>query len=720
VLALTGISEWHFREQRYKLLEQKAAHNADGAERLENSLRDLVSDLRLDEVLAKITRKAQVAVGGKEFALLVDDDGDVSCRSSSGLPARMTDALETWAARHAGDLAGATVIDDLSRDGDLAVLALDREVPLGSLCAAPLLFHGRRVGVLVALANGVTGFLPNDVALLESYAMQAAIALTNAQMFEAQQALASRDPLTELFNHREFHESVARELERCRRHGGGLAVILFDLDGFKSVNDRRGHAAGDRVLRQVAEALAGTARTSDMTFRIGGDEFALLLPDTTGREAIAAAERAAEAIAGVDERISSSYGIGEWPHAGPTKDTLLAAADMNLYAMKNAASDPSTRPGTIDPDNAAAKVARAASADAARQRHRLAAARRLSAQLAPLLDPREIARATVEELNDSFGWFLVVMHRLHDDGVLRAEAATGEMVDLVAGRGFQWEQPATAGINGRAVTTGEPVIVPDTRRDPDFLKPEGDDLWAGSELAVPIRVAGEVWGVLDLEDREPEAFGPDDLVFADLLAGHIGAALDRSRLYNELEVTFTTTLAMLSDALERKDAYTAAHADDVADLSVAVARRLGLTEDEVKTINYGGLLHDIGKIGIRSEVLLKPAKLTDSEFREIKLHTIIGADMLSRIPFFTDVVPLVRWAHERWDGRGYPDGLATVAIPLGARIICACDAYNAMITERPYKVAMPVEAAKVELRQNAGTQFDPAVVDALLAELEQA
>jgi putative nucleotidyltransferase with HDIG domain len=242
-------------------------------------------------------------------------------------------------------------------------------------------------------------------------------------------------------------------------------------------------------------------------------------------------------------------------------------------------------------------------------------------------------------------------------------------------------------------------------------------MFAGSELAVPIRVAGEVWGVLNLEDREKDAFGPDDLIFADMLAGHVGAALDRSRLYNELETTFTTTLAMLSDALEKKDAYTAAHADEVADLSVAVGRRLGLNDDELRTLNYGGLLHDIGKIGIRSEVLLKPAKLTDEEFEEIKQHTVIGADMLSRIPFFEDVVPLVRSAHERWDGRGYPDGLAGSDIPLGARIICTCDAYNAMITERPYKTAMPRGKAVAELARCRGTQFDPDVVDALLAEL---
>jgi len=717
LLTLAGAQEWRFRERRYRLLEQKAAHTADGAQRLEDSLRDLVSDLRLDEVLEKITRNAQAAVGGKEFALLVDEGGKIACRSSSGLPPATTSALEEWAAERADNLDAAALIDDLSQHADLAVLSADRTQPLRSLCAAPLVFRGERVGVLIALSNGIAGFLPNDVALLESYAMQAAIGLTNAQMFEAQSALASRDPLTELFNHREFHEAVGRELERCRRHGGGLAVVLFDLDGFKQVNDTRGHAAGDRVLKAVAGALAGSARSSDQAYRIGGDEFALLLPDTSGREAITAAERAAAAMTTVEERIGVSYGIGEWPHAGPSKDTLLAAADMNLYAMKHAtssSSNPSTRSGgTIDP-------ASAATADAANQRRRLTAARRLSAQLAPLLDPEAVARATVEELNESFGWFLVVMHRL-DDGVLRPIAAAGEMVERMGAEIWAWEQQIDTGINGRAARTGEPVIVPDTTKEPDFLTPMGDGMFAGSELAVPIRVAGEVWGVLNLEDRSRDAFGPDDLVFADMLAGHIGAALDRSRLFNELEQTFTTTLAMLSDALERKDAYTAAHADEVADLSVAVGRRLGLDEDELRTLNYGGLLHDIGKIGIPSEIILKPAKLTDEEFEVIKQHTIIGADMLSRIPFFEDVVPLVRSAHERWDGRGYPDGLAREDIPLGARIICACDAYNAMITERPYKAAMPRGKAVAELARCRGTQFDPQVVEALLAEIgEQA
>jgi diguanylate cyclase (GGDEF)-like protein len=714
VLAQTGWSEARFRRRRYHLLEQRADQNAEGAQRIESSLRDLVSDLRIDEVLGKITRNAQAAVGGKEFALLVAEGDAMVSSSSSDLPAPMLEALESWAAGRADIMGGATLIDDLSEVPGLAALAADPDVPLRSLCAAPLVFHGRRVGVLVALANGTTGFLPNDVALLESYAVQAAIALTNARMFEAQQALASRDPLTELLNHREFHESIARELERCRRHGGALALALFDLDGFKQVNDSRGHASGDRVLKGVAAALAGSTRTGDMAFRIGGDEFALLLPETSGADAVAAAERAVAAMSAVEGRVGVSYGLAEWPHAGPSKDSLLVCADANLYAMKRESRDGTggSRSGAGTQPGAET----AATLDAARQRQRLGAARRLSAQLAPLRDPVAVARATVDELHASFGWFLIVMHRLDDDDMLRPLAAAGDLVELMGGTD-DWEQAATEGINGRAARTGEPVVVPDTSREPDFMAPEGVEQVARSELAVPVRVAGEIFGVLNIESLEPDAFGQDDLLFADLLAGHIGAALDRSRLFHELENTFTTTLAVLSDALERKDAYTAAHADEVADLTVRVGTRLGFSGDALRTLNYGGLLHDIGKIGIRSEVLQKPGKLTADEFDEIKQHTNIGADMLARIPFFADVVPLVRHAHERWDGRGYPTGLAADGIPLGARVICACDAYNAMTTDRPYKCAMPPADAIAELRRGAGSQFDPIVVDALLAEL---
>jgi putative nucleotidyltransferase with HDIG domain len=177
-----------------------------------------------------------------------------------------------------------------------------------------------------------------------------------------------------------------------------------------------------------------------------------------------------------------------------------------------------------------------------------------------------------------------------------------------------------------------------------------------------------------------------------------------------------TTLAALCDALEHKDAYTAAHAHDVADLSEAVGRRIGLEGAELRNVRYAALLHDIGKIGIRTEILVKPGKLTDAEFAEMKQHTVIGQRILEPIPFFADVHRIVRWAHERWDGGGYPDGIAAGEIPLAARIICACDAFHAMTSDRPYRAAMPVADAVAELHRHSGSQFDPQVVDALVEE----
>jgi diguanylate cyclase (GGDEF)-like protein/putative nucleotidyltransferase with HDIG domain len=699
--AYAGGCELSLWRRRFEDLQTRADAQAAVAERLTTSLHDLVSELRLDDVLAKIVKHAQAAVGGKEFVLLVDDGEGMRCRGSSILPHDSIEALERWAGDGTLREWRGVVVDDLADVPSLAALTSDRALPLRSLCSAPLVYRGEPLGLLVALAPGASGFLPNDVDLLQSYAAQASIALANARLYEAQEQLASRDPLTGLLNHREFHEAVGRELEACRRHGGSMSVVLVDLDGFKRVNDTSGHSAGDRVLLAVAEGLRDACRISDQAFRVGGDEFALLLPRTTGREAITVAERAAAAATGAGGRVGASYGIAEWPADGPSKDSLLARADEKLYAMKRSAS------------GVGRALADPAAGDGERQRERLACANRLSARLAPLLDSGEIAAITVEEVFSSFAFHGVAVHQLGEDRVLRPVAGAGPLTHEMSGWD-DWEQPIDVGVAGRAARTGEPVLVLDTALDPDYIA--ADAPATGSELDVPIRVRGEVWGVFNLEQRETHAFDADDVVFADLIAAHVGAALDRTRLTGELEGTFMATLGALCDALENKDAYTAEHAREVEDLSERVARRLGLPAGEVRTIRYAALLHDIGKIGIPTEILNKPGPLTDAEFAQIKQHTIIGARILERIPFFEDVHPLVRSAHERWDGRGYPDALAAGEIPLGARVICACDAFHAMTSDRPYCKARPKAEALEEMRRHAGRQFDPAVVDALWLE----
>jgi putative nucleotidyltransferase with HDIG domain len=187
---------------------------------------------------------------------------------------------------------------------------------------------------------------------------------------------------------------------------------------------------------------------------------------------------------------------------------------------------------------------------------------------------------------------------------------------------------------------------------------------------------------------------------------------------DELHHSFTTTLAALTSVVETKDDHTAAHGQDVSELAERIARRLGLSQIEARDVRYAALLHDVGKIAVPSEILLKPAALTEAEWAVMRSHAEIGADLVSRIAAFAHVAAAVRHHHERIDGTGYPAGLLSQEIPLAARIIAACDTFDAIISDRPYRRARSVEEARAELRSVAGSQLDPLVVDALLAELE--
>jgi putative nucleotidyltransferase with HDIG domain len=191
----------------------------------------------------------------------------------------------------------------------------------------------------------------------------------------------------------------------------------------------------------------------------------------------------------------------------------------------------------------------------------------------------------------------------------------------------------------------------------------------------------------------------------------------RERIDNALALShaYRGTALLMSDLLEADDAYTGGeHSHGVVALALAVGDALGLDARDRRTLEFAALLHDIGKIRVPDEILNKPGKLTDAEFEVIKRHPIDGQEMLERVGgVLAEVGIIVRHHHERWDGGGYPDRIAGDAIPLAARIICACDAYSAMTTNRSYRAAMPVADAVAELDRCAGAQFDPAVVQAL-------
>ncbi len=532
--ALVAHERHRWRREQWRHLQRQVDDSEEVAQRLFASLQDLVSELRLEEVVAKVTRNAQAAVGGREFLLLVREDDRLVCQSSSGLPPAAVSAVEKWANEFLRVLAASVLIDDVTAVGTLAPLATI-ENPLRSLASAPLNAGGAPFGLLVALGGQQQTFLPRDITVLESYAAQVAIALSNAQLYQNERTLAARDPLTGLLNHRSFHEAVDAELKRCGDENCCSSVVLIDLDHFKQVNDEDGHAAGDRLLRSAARALSDACRREDLAFRIGGDEFALLLPKLGENEALKVASRVCASIGALDPRMGASAGVACATTDGTDKEVMLDRADRRLYAAKQPHSRPIRSPSTFD----------------------------------------------------------------------------------------------------------------------------GDGL--GAERAIEV----------------------------------------------------------LTSAMELHHGDTTDHCDAVAHIAATVAHRLGCDKAECELVRQSALVHDLGKLAIPRPVLDKPGPLTDEEWELVRAHPADGAELLMRVDGLAPLAAIVRASHERWDGRGYPDGLAGEEIPMAARIVAACDAFEAMTGERPYRVPRSYTEALDELRDCAGSQFDPNVVDALVAELSR-
>lgn len=335
-----GARGLRFMHRRLRLLERRVVEQDDAAERLLSSLEDLSSDLRLDEVLEQITEKARTAVGGKEFALLLEESGVLRADRHSGIPTTSLDALVSWADLNRDALLerGTAVVDDLATDPILADVPRQQEAPFGSICAAPLISRDGLLGVLVGLAHGSTVFLPGDAAALSAYAAHAAIALSNARLVEQLQHQAAEDPLTRLANQRAFFECCAAEFGRRDRAGGELSIVMLDLDYFKAINDTYGHPYGDQILVGVANSLRNATRSYDTVARLGGEEFAILLPDTDAATAYLLAERAREAIARVpliDDTLSCSAGVATAAPSTLAPMDLIDVADRALYEAKH-------------------------------------------------------------------------------------------------------------------------------------------------------------------------------------------------------------------------------------------------------------------------------------------------------------------------------------------------------------------------------------------------
>ena len=362
---------------------------------------------------------------------------------------------------------------------------------------------------------------------------------------------ASTDPLTQLLNRRGFRDVFDLELERSRRSGRPCALVMGDLDHFKRVNDLLGHPTGDARLKKFARLMLRGKRRIDAAARMGGEEFALLLPDTDEHGAYVIAERlrhsVRDAFAPDQVALTVSFGVAAYPNHGATGDQLFQAADQALYVAKELGRD---RTAIYRPE--------------------------VTAQL---------------------------------------------------------------------LSTG-----------------------------------------------------------------------DRAAMRNE---GYLSAMLVLAEAVDLRDAGSAAHSETVGRYSEMIAAELGLDEERIERVKLAGVLHDIGKVGVPDTVLQKAGPLDDGEWEEIQKHCELGSRLLSGAGL-EDIAGWVLAHHERPDGTGYPAGLSRSEIPPEARILAVADAYEAMVADRTYRMGIGHERARAELEHGAGSQFDPLVVEAFLRFLERA
>jgi diguanylate cyclase (GGDEF)-like protein len=718
-----------------QLAGEHAAQTARQAA-LARAARTLNESLDLNRVLVRICEEA-ASILGSDYANVFLGNASEGLRfeATYGLPPDVIGA-------HINPGEG-LVGKSIERDEPMLTndyQALPRQVPLPpfsevrSSLAVPMHWNGEVQG---AVAVGY--FKPHLVtrehlALLEAFADLAAAACRNASAHAGLVLAARTDALTGCLNHAALHDTLRRELERCRRTGHCLALAIVDLDDFKRVNESQGHLAGDEVLRRVGHALRQAVRAYDLVARYGGDEFAIVAIDADERTAAEVADRAIEGVTRAVRRVDRSggaagatAGVAEW-EAGENATALIARADRALlYGKQQGRRGVALRASELPEDflpvasgrelPVPAELDDGLWGDRAREQterlrkrtRQLALANALAAKVSPLSDPAAIVEAAVEELHRGFEYFLCAILRQRDDGYLESVATRGLAMERV--EGGRWSQPVESGLIGRCVRERRPVLSGDVRSEPGYrLVPYMVDV--RSELSVPIWVGEAVWGAIDIEEVQPDAFDDDDVRLVQTVADQLGSALRAAGLAEQLERARLATADALGAAVDARTARP--RSATLEERVVEVGRRLRMSEDELLTLRLGARFHDVGKIALPDQLLNKPGELTAAERLEIEGHAVAGERIITPVGFLEDVRALVRHEHERWDGAGYPDGLRGEGIPLGSRVILATSAYEAMISARPYRAALAPAAARAELQRCSGSQFDPRVVAALI------
>lgn len=340
-----------------------------------------------------------------------------------------------------------------------------------------------------------------------------------------------------------------------------------------------------------------------------------------------------------------------------------------------------------------------------------------SARLEALEDPEAILEEAMEALWRISRFQVALFSEVTPEG-LWTRMVTGEPPEAWLTQARQESYPPSRGLMGQALLTGEAIYAPSYPDHPLAL-PERVALGLKSAAHMPVGLFGRTVGVLSLLDFR-QAYREDPLPLLGFVAHRLERALEKAQTLQQLRQTREEALKGLGVALEYRDLETAGHTERVTALALHLAEELRLGEPALTELRLGAYLHDLGKLAIPDPILKKPGKLSPEEWERMKAHTILGEEMAQRLGFLPPAtLEVIRHHHERWDGTGYPDGLAGEAIPLLARIFTLADVYDALTSERPYKPAWSREEALAEIERQAGHQFDPELARAFVRRLRE-
>lgn len=277
---------------------------------------------------------------------------------------------------------------------------------------------------------------------------------------------------------------------------------------------------------------------------------------------------------------------------------------------------------------------------------------------------------------------------------------------------------ASNGIAGWVARNGKPLIVNEVNRDQHFdrIVDEVTGFVTKSLICAPLIVHRKIMGVIEVINKlDGSDFDERDLEAVVSVAATAAMAIENTRLHQTVLDAYKSTVVTLAGAIDAKDPYTCGHSQRVKEYALLGGKSLSLPAEEMETLEYAGILHDVGKIAIDAQILNKPDALTPSEWNIIREHPVIGANLLRGIPFLEKASELVLYHHERYDGTGYPVGLKGEDIPMGARVIAVADTFDTMTTDRSYRPALTVDDTISELYDCSGTQFCPIAVEAFVS-----